>query len=496
MSASTEADGRFDRAATLPPALLVPSADNPRRTFDQGADQELLESIREHGILTPILVRPIVDTPNPKSGRSHMFHIVAGHRRWAAAEELGLANVPVVIRDLDDEQAAEIAIVENLQREELSPLDEAASYQKLLSLKDGATPAAVAATVGKSPAYVGRRLKLLQLVPNAQDALRAGRMDVARAELLTKLDPKLQDLALTEAVWMPLYSREAHGQNAEAQQTSDQLEPLADLREWVEKRIRLALPDLTADQETREMFPEAVEAAEGASAAGVTLLEIALDRFGQSPSEAAIPEGVLRLGKNFRQVIGKACKHAQTALVVFGECRGDVVKVCTAKKACESHWPKAATTKAKGAIGSGDRPVENWKVEEEKRRAQQAIYEKVRPQVAAAIATHTKGRKLSDDVLRNILSEFNRFDDGDEAVYRRILGPITLKTFAAWWAVAQTSLFTESGASAALKDLKVKFDLAKAMKEASTKVKAEIQAAAANPPSKSATKPAKKAGKR
>ena len=152
-----------DHAQTLPIHQIVPSALNPRRSFNAAADAELLESVRTHGILTPLLVRCI------ERDEQDTFEVVAGNRRLAAAQEIGLEVVPVTVRTLTDDQARETAIVENLQREDLAPLDEAESYQALLAIP-GASPASVAAAVGKSPAYLGRRLKLLTLVPDAQAA--------------------------------------------------------------------------------------------------------------------------------------------------------------------------------------------------------------------------------------------------------------------------------------------------------------------------------------
>jgi len=115
-------------AARVPLAQLVPSAVNPRRTSHYEADDELLESIRVHGILTPLLVRPL----EPHGGEPNTFEIVAGHRRYAAAVALDLPSVPVTIRDLTDDEAREAAIIDNLQREDLAPLDAAARQQARL----------------------------------------------------------------------------------------------------------------------------------------------------------------------------------------------------------------------------------------------------------------------------------------------------------------------------------------------------------------------------
>ena len=465
-------------AARVPLAQLVPSAVNPRRTSIREADDELLESIRLHGILTPLLVRPI----EPRNGQPNAVEIVAGHRRYAAAMALGLQDMPVTIRDLTDDEAREAAIIENLQREDLAPLDEAAAYHELLA-RPGQTPAMVAAAVGKSPAHVGRRLKLLNLVPQAQDALREGQLGVAHAELLTKLEPSVQTKALEEAVWLPLYAREDLEGNIDSALTpSDQyLEPIGKLREWVERRTKLDL----ADQEALALFPDADEfvkviAAQSASGPIAPPLEVALDRFGASPAKDIIPPGVLRLNKDFRQVVGKKCAFARRAIVVFGTARGDVVTVCTAKKSCATHWPPKA--KADPAAKAAKRP--SWEEQKAERKLRAAIWERVKPDVEKVIIAASAKVKTTPKLLQSILEDGR----GDlAAVLKAIGGKVTLDNFGRAWVLsgAFADLWDVSGAERALKDVNAFFDLKKAMKAAEAAMAAE-----AGPAKGGAKKPA------
>lgn len=473
-------------AARVPLAQLVPSAVNPRRTSIREADDELLESIRLHGILTPLLVRPI----EPRNGQPNAVEIVAGHRRYAAAMALGLQDVPVTVRDLTDDEAREAAIVENLQREDLAPLDEAAAYHELLA-RPGQTPAMVAAAVGKSPAHVGRRLKLLSLVPAAQAALREGQLGVAHAELLTKLEPPVQTKALEEAVWMPLYARDDSNDSLDSALTpSDQyLEPIGKLREWVERRTKLDL----ADQEALALFPDADELVKNIAAKSVCSpiappLEVALDRFGASPAKDLIPPGVLRLNKDFRQVVGKKCTFARRAIVVFGEARGDVITVCTAKKGCTTHWPPEA--KADPAAKTAKRP--SWEEQERERKRVRAIWERVKPDVERVIIAASAKVKTTPKLLQSILEDGR----GDlAAVLKAIGGKVTLDNFGRAWVLsgAFADLWDVSGAERALKDVNAVFDLKKAMKTAEAAMTAEAG------PAKASTKkptPAKSALKR
>jgi ParB family chromosome partitioning protein len=134
---------------------------------------DLVESVRRHGVLQPILVRPVLDG----------FEVVAGDRRWRAAEAAGRATIPAVVRPLADREALELALVENLQREDLRPLDRARAYRKLID-DFGMTQEQVAERVGKSQPSVANSVRLLQLPPQVQASLEAGRITEGHARAL------------------------------------------------------------------------------------------------------------------------------------------------------------------------------------------------------------------------------------------------------------------------------------------------------------------------
>lgn len=172
----------------LPLMQLHASPTNPRKHFDQAALAELANSIRAHGVLQPILAR----------GKGEGYEIVAGERRWRAAKIAGLATMPVLIRELGDLETLEMQVVENLQRSDLHPLEEAEGYEQLMKLhKQSADD--VAAKVGKSRAYVYARLKLLALSPEAREAFYAGALVPSTALLVARIPgQKLQAQALKD----------------------------------------------------------------------------------------------------------------------------------------------------------------------------------------------------------------------------------------------------------------------------------------------------------
>jgi ParB family chromosome partitioning protein len=171
-----EAPPEGGRAAMteIPVEAIKASPSQPRRRFDDAEIEELAASIREKGVLQPILVRPAA---------SGEYEIVAGERRWRAAVRTGVRTIPALVRSLSDAEVLEIAIVENVQRVDLSPIEEAEGYRALMD-RFGRTQAAVAQVVGKSRVHVANALRLLQLPESVKDMVREGRLTAGHARPL------------------------------------------------------------------------------------------------------------------------------------------------------------------------------------------------------------------------------------------------------------------------------------------------------------------------
>lgn len=172
--AAEAAGGKHPR--TLPVAFLKPNRFQPRKTFVQEELQDLANSIREKGVLQPILVRPI-------AGETNAYEIVAGERRWRASQIAKLHDVPVVIREMSDGESLELAIIENVQREDLNAIEEAAAYHELMD-RFGYTQDRVAQEVGKSRPHVANTLRLLKLPESVKAMLRDGRLTAGHARTL------------------------------------------------------------------------------------------------------------------------------------------------------------------------------------------------------------------------------------------------------------------------------------------------------------------------
>ena len=156
---------------------ILPNSHQPRKNFDEDGLNELADSIREHGVVQPIVVRALEDG---------FFQLIAGERRWRASQRAGLVRIPAVVREATEHAALEIALIENLQREDLNPIEEAQAYNQLIQ-EFGMTQEDVARRVGKNRATISNMLRLLRLPPEVQQWLRENRLSTGHAKALLSL---------------------------------------------------------------------------------------------------------------------------------------------------------------------------------------------------------------------------------------------------------------------------------------------------------------------
>ncbi len=185
-------DNSVESASAIKVKLIdiEPNRDQPRKVFDEDALNELAESIAQHGVLQPLLVRPMLDGS---------YQLVAGERRWRASRIAGLTEVPVVIKELTDSQVAEIALVENLQRENLNPIEEAFGYKEL-SDKFGYTQEEVSNIIGKSRSAVTNALRLLNLSDEVLELVNGGKLSAGHARAILTADDKNYQTELAKLV--------------------------------------------------------------------------------------------------------------------------------------------------------------------------------------------------------------------------------------------------------------------------------------------------------
>lgn len=179
------------RVQLLDITRVVNNPQQPRQTFTEQELSELTESIRTLGVLQPVLVRPLKDSNN--------YEIIAGERRWRASQRAGLKEIPALVQELDDRQALEIAIVENVQRADLNPVEEALAYQRLTQ-EFSLTQQEVAERVGKERASVANSMRLLKLAPQVLEMLRNAEISVGHAKVLLTIKDPAGQLSLAKRV--------------------------------------------------------------------------------------------------------------------------------------------------------------------------------------------------------------------------------------------------------------------------------------------------------
>ena len=171
-------------------SLVEPRPDQPRKVFDREQLQELADSIAEHGVIQPIIV---------VNGENGYYRIIAGERRWRASKIAGLTELPAIVRDYSELQAAEIALIENLQREDLNPIEEALGYRHLMD-RFGLTQDKISERVGKSRSNVANMLRLLNLDPEIQSLLQSGKLSTGHARALLAVPEKELRLEIAERI--------------------------------------------------------------------------------------------------------------------------------------------------------------------------------------------------------------------------------------------------------------------------------------------------------
>lgn len=332
---------------------------NPRKHFDQARLDELARSMAPPvGVLEPLLVRPA-------KGKTP-YEIVAGARRFRAAQIAGLAAVPVLVRSLTDAQVLELMVIENNQRDDVHPLEEADGYAQLMALDRAYTVEAIAARTGKSASYIYRRLKLRDLIPAARQAFEADELTAAHAERLARLTPDQQTDALKEACFYPLFGaatpsqRDVTGGDDLGPGRRDVM-PVSKLDEWTAKHTRVALdsPDVPA------YFPELAQAqqesvADGEDvAAAPRMLELS-ESYQPSAALGTKKHGALGRGRwveigakdSYTRKVVKPCEHAERGVVVHG---GAVrVLIVCATKGCPVHFPERKRKKVKGGRSTAE----------------------------------------------------------------------------------------------------------------------------------------------
>lgn len=384
-----------------------------RRHFHEASLIELAASIVEHGVLTPLLARPTANGDAPS------FEIAAGHRRLRASRRAALVTLPVLVREMTDVQFLEVLTIENLQREDVHPLDEAQGYADLIK-HAGYDVTRIAGRVGKSVKYVYDRLKLLQLTPEVQEIFFTGEITAGHAILLARLST--DDQARAVATLGAVFTHESAARTPEEEEAEERRElkeweeelalgdrrkPMSvrELQSWIDKHVRFdeAAPDVA------DLFPETAAVLAPALEQEEKIVKITHEHYIQPEARS---EDERTIGpRSWERADGllesKTCERSVIGVVAVGPGRGEAFRVCIDKKKCAVHWSRemkesAARAKerekngssapepgASGRAAAQARADAERKAEEEKR----AAFEKVRPAITEAILAQLKKQR-------------------------------------------------------------------------------------------------------
>jgi ParB family chromosome partitioning protein len=391
-----------DVLQTIPLERLHPSPRNPRQHYDAQALEELAASLRQSGVLTPLIVRPwpggsplLVDGRAPAPG-AH-YEIGAGHRRRRAAEQAGLAALPAIVRDLDDAAFLELLTVENVQRQDVHPLDEAEGYRTLMAELGYDVPA-IAAKIGKSVKYVYDRLKLLALTADARTLFLAGVITAGHAILLARLTPADQARVL-DAETGGLFREERLLWDPEDDSAGEEARTPVSVRElqaWIDEHVKL--DPATVDP---QLFPAAADALAAQREQGERLVAITYEDFvARDARSGPTPLGPRSWKRADDSPGNKRCDFAISGVVLIGPHRGEVFDVCLEKKKCAVHWAEEqryAKQRAAAATRPDSPAAKRLEADARKRQdqraradAEDARWEKAAPKILEALAAAVK----------------------------------------------------------------------------------------------------------
>lgn len=383
-------------AQFVPLADLVPG-DNPRRKRpDPAYVTQMAESMKQHHVLEPLIVRRHADK----------LQIVCGATRYTAALHAGLERVPVIIRDYTDDDVLEVQLIENIQRQSMHPIDEGEAFARLIKTKKH-TPETLAKTIGKSIRWVYNRLEFTKLIPSLRQAFLQEEFTVSHAELLARLAPADQQRIdntesdnrsgwRSEGLWRWDFLPSPDDKGGKARHRS--VRSLRDVDDWIESNVRLDI----ASTAVQHLLPEIDDVQVEVQATHARLLQVAtVFLLPQDPKLKKRFDGVLT-DRHWKRAGGRSqCDFAEKAVIVFGHGQGEVLDVCVQKKRCAKHWPehqpveiekrrKARAKQASGTAASVSAQQARDQREREKAVQARARWDRFKPalekQVLAAAA--------------------------------------------------------------------------------------------------------------
>lgn len=397
----------------IPLAEIHESKHNPRKHFDGPALEQLTDSIRKVGVITPALVRP-----NAKG-----FELAAGHRRYRASKLAGLEVLPCLVRPMPDQEFMEVLTIENLQREDVHPLDEAQGYEALMAAPYKMPVEQIAERVGKSIKYVYDRVKLLALCKEGRDLFWSGQIEAGHAILLARLPQEDQRRVIGDKeadyrngglfqIEHLLYEEVPDGEPVKAVSVRE-------LADYVKRHIRF-----DAKAADSFLFPETVSKVNEAVQAKTKIIEITHDYLAD---EAVRKAGSARVYgcKAWKRADGKeeskCCECSVMGVVVQGAGQGEAFLVCANKEKCLVHWGTEIRARQKRQKGEGataakgaekeSSSMAKYRLQQERDRKERERWEAAVPAMRIALAERVKKApvKVGSFLIKVLIEDLRQY---------------------------------------------------------------------------------------
>lgn len=449
----------------VPITALVASKTNPRTHFDQAYILELSNSILDKGLIQPIVVRP--------NGKAGAYEIVAGECRYRASKLAALEQVPVIVRHYTDEQVLDVQLIENIHRTDLTPLEQAVGYRRLIAANPTKYSAeTIASRIGMSVAWVWDRLKLNDLIPEAKAILEAERMTVGHAILIARLKPEDQQRAVEfdddrstqyrgVGLWRTDngfdFDEDAPENKGKKPGKYDGLKACSvrELEAWIRNHVRFDVAHAAQAQPlTFETTAAEVEAAAAQPGRGKKVIAITHE---YRVADDARDEGERTYGsQSWKRADGEAksktCDHSVLGVVVAGERQGSTLQVCIARDKCIVHFADVVRAKKKAEElrdqGKGKQAAKvekkqqessdaKWRREQAERDALSKAWAKLQPLIIADALDQVKTKPLTPAAVQ-VLGEADYWNIPD--ALQKHLGKNWFKTPTAytWWVLLLT----------------------------------------------------------
>ena len=383
-----------NRYCELEITALYESPHNPRRHFDDAKLKELADNIAEVGIMQPLIVRQDL----VKAGTAPRYEIAAGHRRYRAAKMAKLSMVPCLVREMTDQQFMEFLNIENLQREDVHPLDEAKGYEVLMAAPYKMKVETIAAKVGKSIKYVYDSKKLLELTKAAQQLFWDGVIDKGHAILLARLTSAQQaaaigtkDEAYADGGLLRLEQR-LYDEDDDRAHLPVKAVSVRELEDWIKRHIRFA-----AHAADPVLYPETVGQVTAAKKTNRKIIEITHEYLADDAVRHA-DEAKVYGERAWQRADGQegstTCDRSVLGVIASGPGQGQAFDVCVNKDRCLVHWgkeirarEKRAKEKEKGTAPTATTKKDSEAAQRIKDEAARARWSRAKPAIWAAVAT-------------------------------------------------------------------------------------------------------------